>query len=251
MGTAAYLAPEQVLGERAGSASDVFALGLVLIECLTGRREYPGSPAEAAVARLHRLPTVPQGLPRGASRMLEQMTAWDPAERPYAAECAAVFGRPGPGPIKFITSVPAFAASPFGEDEETTRVHPSLTRPASGQRRLSAALAVVAALATVGVAAIASGAGAGSPAPRVPAAVAPPQPTTVPGNGPTAGPSPQQTSSSSTPTQSSPLPGTRSAIPTVVPLVAMHVGSEAPTKKHKGHGHGKGGSSGDGNGKNS
>lgn len=93
VGTAAYLAPEQVMGIGADSASDIFALGLVLIECLTGRREYPGPPTESAPARLHRLPVVPQGLPRGVSQLLERMTAWVPAERPDAGSarwCSAV-----------------------------------------------------------------------------------------------------------------------------------------------------------------
>ena len=42
VGTAAYLAPEQVRGEWVGPEADVYALGLVLLEALTGRREYPG-----------------------------------------------------------------------------------------------------------------------------------------------------------------------------------------------------------------
>ena len=184
VGTAAYLAPEQVLGARADSAADVFALGLVLIECLTGRRVYPGSPAESAIARLHRLPNVPQGLPRGVSQLLEQMTAWDPVDRPDAQECAAVFGRPGP--VRLAPEPPAeHALTVFDQDEQTVWVQPAVTRPAAGTRqsgtrqsgrrlsgrRLSVALAAVAVLAAVGVAAIASGVDTGSPAVQVPAVV--------------------------------------------------------------------------------
>ncbi|WP_194892419.1 serine/threonine-protein kinase [Catenulispora pinisilvae] len=191
VGTAAYLSPEQVLGARAGSAADVFALGLVLIECLTGRREYPGSPAESAVARLRRLPNVPQGLPRGVSQLLEQMTAWDPAERPDAQECAAVFGRPGPV-YPALESLLEDAMTAFDSDEETVWVRPPARQPASttwpstarpSGRRFSAALAVVAVLSGVGGAAIASGADAGSPAVRVPAVLAHPVPTAAPGSG--------------------------------------------------------------------
>jgi serine/threonine protein kinase len=47
VGTAAYLAPEQVRGERVGPPTDVFALGLVMLEALTGRREYPGRAMES------------------------------------------------------------------------------------------------------------------------------------------------------------------------------------------------------------
>ena len=65
VGTAAYLAPEQVRGELVGPETDVYALGLVLIEALTGRREYPGALVESAMARLYRAPAVPakNGMP--------------------------------------------------------------------------------------------------------------------------------------------------------------------------------------------
>ena len=59
IGTASYLSPEQVRGQPVGPASDVYALGLVLLECITARREYPGNALEAAVARQHRPPANP------------------------------------------------------------------------------------------------------------------------------------------------------------------------------------------------
>ena len=59
IGTANYLSPEQVTGSPVGSACDVYSLGLVLIECLTGEIVYPGGGVEAAVARLHRPPCCP------------------------------------------------------------------------------------------------------------------------------------------------------------------------------------------------
>ena len=57
VGTASYLAPEQVYGAELTTAVDMYALGLVLLEACTGHREYTGTPVEAAVARLHRSPT--------------------------------------------------------------------------------------------------------------------------------------------------------------------------------------------------
>ena len=65
VGTASYLAPEQVAGEPVGPPADVYALGLVLLECLTGQREYAGSTVEVALARLQRPPQVPPALPDG------------------------------------------------------------------------------------------------------------------------------------------------------------------------------------------
>lgn len=85
-GTAAYMAPEQVLGEPVGPPADVYALGLVLIEAVTAEREYAGPRVEAALARLSRQPRIPEGLPDELSQVLHLMTARDPALRPTAAE---------------------------------------------------------------------------------------------------------------------------------------------------------------------
>jgi serine/threonine protein kinase len=88
IGTAAYLAPEQVTGGEVSGATDVYSLGLVLLEALTGRREFPGAATEAAVARLHRDPEVPESLPEEWRGLLARMMSRDPAERPSADEVA-------------------------------------------------------------------------------------------------------------------------------------------------------------------
>src|SRR5699024_2538694 len=90
VGTAAYMAPEQVRGLSVGPRADIYSLGLVLLECLTGVREYPGGMVESAVARLHRRPRVPTGLPHECSDLLRRMTRGCPATRPSAAEVALV-----------------------------------------------------------------------------------------------------------------------------------------------------------------
>ncbi|QSB21975.1 protein kinase domain-containing protein [Curtobacterium sp. 24E2] len=85
-GTAAYLSPEQARGGDVGSPSDVYSLGLVLLQCFTRRREFPGSLVESAVARLSRDPVVPEPLPEHWKQLLRAMTAQDPAARPAGAE---------------------------------------------------------------------------------------------------------------------------------------------------------------------
>ncbi|MEU8637082.1 serine/threonine-protein kinase [Amycolatopsis sp. NPDC048633] len=95
-GTAAYLAPEQVGGERAGPPADVYALGLILLECATGRREYPGTMVEAAMARLTRAPRIPEGLPPSLAHTLQRMTHRDPADRPTAEEVRQLLHKPAP-----------------------------------------------------------------------------------------------------------------------------------------------------------
>ncbi|WIX82840.1 serine/threonine-protein kinase [Amycolatopsis carbonis] len=93
-GTAAYLAPEQITGEPAGPAADVYALGLILLECLTAEREYPGTMAESALARLHRSPRIPDGLPGPLAHTLTRMTAREPEHRPTAHEALQMLRQP-------------------------------------------------------------------------------------------------------------------------------------------------------------
>jgi tRNA A-37 threonylcarbamoyl transferase component Bud32 len=89
VGTAAYFSPEQARGAQPSPASDIYALGLVLIEALTGRRAFPQTtPIEAAIARLHTPPEVPAGFGYGWRSLLTAMTATDPAGRPTASEVA-------------------------------------------------------------------------------------------------------------------------------------------------------------------
>ena len=88
IGTAAYMAPEQVRGELVGPPADVYSLGLVLLEALTGRREYPGTSVESACARLHRRARVPVNLPGGLTDTLRRMTAIEPTERPSSVAAA-------------------------------------------------------------------------------------------------------------------------------------------------------------------
>jgi serine/threonine protein kinase len=98
IGTAAYLSPEQVRGEDVTEATDVYSLGLLLLEALTGERAYPGTPTEAALARLSRQPEVPDSLPADWVSLLTEMTALDPGDRPTADAVVRRLGdvgRPG------------------------------------------------------------------------------------------------------------------------------------------------------------
>lgn len=85
VGTIPYLAPEQLLGHGSGPASDIHALGLVLLEALKGEREYPGGPLEAGTARALRPPCIPAHAPVELASAIEAMTRTNPAHRPDAA----------------------------------------------------------------------------------------------------------------------------------------------------------------------
>lgn len=90
IGTAGYLSPEQVFGGEPGPAADIYSLGLVVLEALTGVREYPGTPVEAVAARAARDPRIPASLPEDWRGLLAAMTAREPALRPSALEVAVM-----------------------------------------------------------------------------------------------------------------------------------------------------------------
>ncbi|MER5476030.1 protein kinase [Streptomyces sp. NPDC002734] len=140
-GTAAYLAPEQVEGKSIGPATDVYALGLVLLECVKGRTEYQGTPLEAAIARLHRPPLIPTWLSPDLVALIRAMTHLDPAARPDAAHCAktlaalAAGGSPDAAPLPVPPSTdlvfPVRSAEP---DAAVTRSAPLPAGPRHGRR---------------------------------------------------------------------------------------------------------------------
>lgn len=84
IGTANYLSPEQAEGLKVSTSSDIYSLGLVLLECLTGEKAFPGPVVEAAVARLLRDPEIPESLDPDWADLLAGMTARDPQSRPDA-----------------------------------------------------------------------------------------------------------------------------------------------------------------------
>lgn len=116
VGTAAYLSPEQALGKPLSSATDIYSLGLVLLECIKGTVEYPGSAVESAVARLHRAPEIPDDVPAEWADLIRSMTAIEPLERPAAADIETALRQALVSP----------ASTPGELAPETTRVLPAM-----------------------------------------------------------------------------------------------------------------------------
>jgi serine/threonine-protein kinase len=82
MGTTQYMAPERIAGNQGTAASDVYALGIVLHECLTGVPPHDGTPAEVMAAHLYLpLPPLPVGTSPEVEDLVARLTVKDPAQR--------------------------------------------------------------------------------------------------------------------------------------------------------------------------
>ncbi|MFI1851458.1 WD40 repeat domain-containing serine/threonine protein kinase [Streptomyces sp. NPDC020480] len=98
IGTYAYMSPEQIRADRAGPASDVFALGSVLAFAATGHSPFDAPDLVEVVQRILDHPPVLDGLDGELHALLTACLAKDPAERPSVADLPARFaGRPTSG----------------------------------------------------------------------------------------------------------------------------------------------------------
>ena len=161
VGTGLYLAPERALGRPAGPASDMYSLGCVLYQLLSGR---PPFQADTAVALLHQhldnAPVPPRelgvtGLPPAFESYLLALLAKQPEDRPTARQAAEWFaggawqGLPeplpeaaspvpssGPGPYA-ASPAPSSGPGPYaaaGTGTPATYALPTGSRSASGGR---------------------------------------------------------------------------------------------------------------------
>jgi serine/threonine-protein kinase len=108
--TPAYMAPEQLGRSAATPASDVYALGLLLYECLTGVHPWPGTDAAGVLDRYRRgavpePPNVP-GLPPPVSSLCLRCLAPEPAGRPTSTEARRI--------LQEALGHPSFAGDPAG-----------------------------------------------------------------------------------------------------------------------------------------
>ncbi len=121
LGSVHYFSPEQARGEQATSASDVYSLGIVLFEVLTGRRPFEGdSAASIAIARLSGPPPDPSdvraGIPPELVAIVSRAMAPEPADRfPSAAAMAhALEAYLGDRPAAAATSAAAASGAVAG-----------------------------------------------------------------------------------------------------------------------------------------
>jgi hypothetical protein len=237
LGSVDYFSPEQARGEEATVASDIYALGVVLYEMLTGRRPFHGETAyQTAISRLTReppplaalAPDVPDGLaaivrramarePRDryatAAELRDSLAAWRATDATQAAAAAAAVAAPSP-PTRVADAV-ATLPMPMATTAADRYPRAPLDRPVAAPRRralpawLLPATVTIVALAVIGFAgatlldALTGGdesGGALSVATSTPSLTSSPSPTPrSPTPSPTATPTPSPTAAPATP----------------------------------------------------
>ncbi|MDP8956977.1 MAG: protein kinase [Actinomycetota bacterium] len=119
LGTASYISPEQAAGEKVTSASDIYSLGVVLYEMLTGRRPFmQDTPVAVAAAHLNQPPPpvrdVAPDIPPHVAAACDKALSKAPEERPPSAAAFAAMLR-GSG-----AAIPSVA--PAGSADHTEAV---------------------------------------------------------------------------------------------------------------------------------
>jgi eukaryotic-like serine/threonine-protein kinase len=91
MGTAQYVAPEQASGQEVTSAADLYSLGIVAYQCLTGQPPFDAdSPVAIALKHVREAPPeLPDEIPAPVRELVRQLLAKDPADRPASAQAVA------------------------------------------------------------------------------------------------------------------------------------------------------------------
>jgi hypothetical protein len=182
-GTPAYVAPERLDGKPAEPATDVYGLGVVLFEMVTGDPPYPVDTwEELAAARATGPGTLPESLPPELRALIDRCLDESPDRRPSAAEVRD-------GLAAFAGAAAAAPAQPQSFSTGRAPAHTVAIRP-SGRRPWAARAGVVAVLLAAAAVAIAIGA---SPdrqqaAPPPPSASATPSRTAAPTTAPTTSP---------------------------------------------------------------
>ncbi len=181
-GKLAYMSPEQVSGKRVDHRSDLFSVGIVLYELLSGERLFHSESEPQTIMRVHQaeIPDIRekrQGLPEGVNEVLSKALARDPEDRyqsagDFATDVRELLGDTSPDEIepsfrnwvseiyeqtgflavseplpnlaKVLDGDPMVLESegPIAESKRTSLVHASVTAPESESHPLRPLLAI-------------------------------------------------------------------------------------------------------------
>ena len=148
VGTVGYMAPEQARGERVAPEADVFSLGVMLYELVTGRHPFM---AASQIGTLHQLmwetPEPPMllnpDLPRAFDQLILEMLQKDPRLRPAASDVMARLtlahgsaAGPAPAPLAAGARLPAANPNLVGRDAELEALHEEFDRTRRGAARI-------------------------------------------------------------------------------------------------------------------
>ena len=160
VGTIDYMAPERFDGQHSGAAADVYALGCLLVECLTARKPFPGVEVGQVVrGHLHSPPPQPSrlvpGVPPGLDAVVARAMAKDPTQRyrtageladearavlstgglvggRYRPAATAPLATPATRPTYPPTGAPSRRSGPHGASPPRASGGPMLDGPPSG-----------------------------------------------------------------------------------------------------------------------
>jgi len=143
LGTTAYMSPEQASGLPAGPPSDVFSLGVLLYEMLTGRRPFVGDSSLLVLQAIRgEHPPSPSrvkpSVPVAFDPLVAGMLAKEPAQRPTAAAVDAELEQLLGAPTLHITPAPPAPRNVVGRDVERRRLLMALEEAIGGGGRIVA-----------------------------------------------------------------------------------------------------------------
>jgi|SRR5215217_334826 len=128
LGTPEFMAPEQIRGEEVSAATDLYAVGVMAFQMLTGARPFQGEPFQILFAHVEHPPPVPSSrvpsIPPELDTLVLHLLAKDPALRPESAEAVRQALRRAPSPM-----APPGRPSPTGRPEEPEAKTVSHRRP--------------------------------------------------------------------------------------------------------------------------
>jgi serine/threonine-protein kinase len=162
--TLSYLAPERLAGEPASARSDLYSVGVLLYEAISGRRPFTEASPAAEMVAIERGDPAPVAslrspLPDDLARVVERSMSRDPADRySSAAEMAAALGgrpaaQPETVPIEAGAVAPTMLVdvAPEGDTQLLVRAEPQRPEPVVAQKRSRRTLAIGATVALLAV----------------------------------------------------------------------------------------------------